>query len=775
MNGIKLKNKWLWITLIPVVVLFVVFIVQQRRYNVQLTLEEQQWLNEHRTLRIAPNPNFAPFDFFEEDGTYNGFTSEFIRLIGKKLGITFSIVRCGSQYETLEAARNLQTDMVTAVTPTPNRLKYLTFTTPLIELYSVIVVRTNDNRTLTLDSLAGKQVVLTRGNFIYEDLQRNHPEIHLIPVSSGLESLYEISFGRGDAAILNIASASYYIDKHGFTNLRVAGRYDITTYNCLAVRNDWPILTGILNKALLSISTDQRSKFARQWLGLYVELEWWEKIPWQWIVFGVALIGIFSFAVLVWNRLLTHQVQVKTTELQQELDERRKIEEALRKSEEELQSIFRASPIGIGVVINRVIIAANDQLCIMTGYSREEILHQNARILYPTDEEYEYVGKEKYRQIREKGTGTVETRWRKKDGSIIDILLSSTPIDTQPENSRVTFTAMDITERKQLAKQLAESQKMESLGTLAGGIAHDFNNILNIIIGYADRLLLTSEGAEKQKENVETIVKAAERAARLIKQILTFARRTTQERAPVNINTIVEEMVRMLYETFPRTIEISIALERYLSPILGDRNQVHQALLNLAVNARDAMPSGGKLIFRTELVEEEKVRSRFPNAALGNYVCISVQDTGAGIDDATTQKIFEPFFTTKEHGKGTGLGLSVVYGIIAGMKGFIDMKSILGQGTTFFIYLPAATVEYSVVQKEISKSEIKGGHETILVIEDEEAARKILVQTLEAKGYHVIVAADGEKALQLYRKQSTEIDLVLSDLGLAEDERIRML
>jgi PAS domain S-box-containing protein len=452
--------------------------------------------------------------------------------------------------------------------------------------------------------------------------------------------------------------------------------------------------------------------------------------------------------------------------LRQELNERLKIEEALRKSEEELQSIFRASPIGIGVVIDQMIIAANDQLCAMTGYSREEILHQSIRILYPTDEDFEYVGKEKYGQIEEKDMGTVEARWKKKDGNVIDVLLSSTPIDPKHDIYHVTFTAMDVTERKQLARQLTESQKMESLGTLAGGIAHDFNNILNIILGYADRLLMNTEHQEKQKENIETIVKAAERAARLVKQILTFARRTAQERTPIHINTIVDEMAKMLYETFPRTIEISIEPEQYLSPILGDRNQIHQALLNLAVNARDAMPLGGKLIFKTELVKEEYVRSRFPNAAQGNYVCISVQDTGAGIDDATKQRIFEPFFTTKEYGKGTGLGLSVVYGIVAGMKGFIDMKSVLGQGTTFFLYLPAATDEYKPIQQEIIKVEIKGGHETLLVIEDEEPARKILTQTLEAKGYHVIEATDGEQALKVYRTRFKEIDLVLSDLGL---------
>jgi two-component system, cell cycle sensor histidine kinase and response regulator CckA len=402
----------------------------------------------------------------------------------------------------------------------------------------------------------------------------------------------------------------------------------------------------------------------------------------------------------------------------------------------------------------------------MTGYRREELLHQNIRMLYHTDEEYEIASKELYRQIVEKGIATVETRCRKKDGTTFDLFLSLTPIQATQDQPRLIFTALDITERKQLAIRLTESQKMESLGTLAGGVAHDFNNLLNIIMGYTSLLDKQTLNPEKFRQSIAAILKAGERATGLVRQILTFARRTEFQIIPFNINDLINELTSMLRETFPRTIQIDADLFRYLSPILGDRNQIHQALLNLAVNARDAMPAGGTLHFRTELMDYEKVHMRFPTAAQGNYVCLQVHDTGSGIDGATLKRIFEPFFTTKEHGKGTGLGLSVVYGIVTSMKGFVDVKSEVGQGTTFFLYLPAITVEPIAKPEEIKIQEIKGGNETILIVEDEEATRDLLIGGLETKGYRVMNAEDGEAAVQLYSTKFSEIDIVLSDLGL---------
>jgi CheY-like chemotaxis protein len=261
-------------------------------------------------------------------------------------------------------------------------------------------------------------------------------------------------------------------------------------------------------------------------------------------------------------------------------------------------------------------------------------------------------------------------------------------------------------------------------------------------------------------------MRAAERAAGLVRQILTFARRTPQQVAPVDINWMIEDLAKMLTETFPKTIELSADLHRSLPPVLGDKTQIHQALLNLAVNARDAMPAGGQIMFKSTEVSGKELTKRFQNADQLSYACVSIQDTGSGIPENVLSRIFEPFFTTKEHGKGTGLGLSVVYGIISSMNGFIDVKSVVSEGTTFLLYLPMVQGTMSVSVEGSSPSTSCSGDETILVVEDEDALRDILVEVLEAHGYSVMAASDGEEALRLYQASFREIDLVISDLGL---------
>ncbi|MEM2786470.1 MAG: PAS domain S-box protein, partial [Candidatus Nitrosotenuis sp.] len=322
-------------------------------------------------------------------------------------------------------------------------------------------------------------------------------------------------------------------------------------------------------------------------------------------------------------------------------------------------------------------------------------------------------------------------------------------------------------EKNQLQLELLQSQKIESLGTLAGGIAHDFNNILGIILGHATMIDRLPLDRQKFSQSLDAIVKATLRGASLVKQLLTFARKTEPAFESVNVNEVIKEITKLIAETFPKVITLETNLADDLPTIVADSTQLHQVVLNLCVNARDAMPMGGKLSISTSTVPGTVINQRFPNAVAQQYIQLRVADTGIGMDESTRQRIFEPFFTTKGLGKGTGLGLSVIHGIVQSHHGIIDVESAVGQGTTFTIYFPIAerTVEQAQsMQKDVGP--IPGGHETVLVIEDEQSLAELVKAILVSKGYTVLTARDGKEGIEQYIRHMKEIDLVLCDMGL---------
>jgi PAS domain S-box-containing protein len=347
-------------------------------------------------------------------------------------------------------------------------------------------------------------------------------------------------------------------------------------------------------------------------------------------------------------------------------------------------------------------------------------------------------------------------------GKIIHVYNVITPIRQDGAVRGIMGMNMDITDRKNLEQQLLQSQKLESLGTLAGGIAHDFNNILGIIVGHASLLKEVTGNPAKLSRSAAAIEKAAIRGAALVRQILTFARKTSVVTEPVNLNEIASELGRMIEETFPRSIAITLDLAPDLPPVDGDRTQLHQTLLNLCVNARDAMPSGGSLSITTQ-----RVRNRGREEDGGWFARLTVADTGSGMDETTRRRIFEPFFTTKEPGSGTGLGLSVVYGIVQSHGGFISVDSAPGEGTKFTLDFPlphSAAVHGPATR--VAEASRTGGTETLLVVEDEEMLCELLKASLDALGYTVITASSGDQALSIYESLGEEIALVISDLGL---------
>ncbi|MEW6262881.1 MAG: PAS domain S-box protein [Thermodesulfobacteriota bacterium] len=338
--------------------------------------------------------------------------------------------------------------------------------------------------------------------------------------------------------------------------------------------------------------------------------------------------------------------------------------------------------------------------------------------------------------------------------------------------SMVFFT--DITDRKvaeeekqKLQIQLYQSQKMEAVGILAGGIAHDFNNLLQAIQGYTEIMLLNISEKDPKRHNLKAIYQASERAAQLVRQLLLFSRKVETAKKPVELNQEIDQAIRILERTLPKMIDIELHLASRPWTINADPVQMEQILLNLGTNAADAMPEGGKLIIETANVT--LAADQAPNhsgVTPGRYVLLVVSDTGHGMDKETVEHVFEPFFTTKEIGKGTGLGLASVYGIVKSHGGYIECHSEIGLGTTFKIYLPALERMDADEAKAIADSPPKGGTETILLVDDDNSVREFAAQALQSLGYKVLMAASGERALEVYSNKSHKIDLVIIDIGM---------
>jgi signal transduction histidine kinase/ActR/RegA family two-component response regulator len=322
------------------------------------------------------------------------------------------------------------------------------------------------------------------------------------------------------------------------------------------------------------------------------------------------------------------------------------------------------------------------------------------------------------------------------------------------------------TKRKRLEQQLVQAQKMEGLGTLAGGIAHEFNNILAVILGYTNKLESFRSKPKEVPGAIKVIKEAVERGAALVQELLTSARQTEARFSSLDLNALVRELERMLQATFPKTINFNLELQPDLSPITADKSQIHQVLLNLCVNARDAMPAGGTLTLATSITAGTELTEMFSGVTAESYAGIRVRDTGIGMSRQVKSHIFEPFFTTKERGKGTGLGLSVVYGVVNNHRGFVQVESEPGAGTSFIVYLPVKHVSTEQIGGDRGGAPRPDIPQTILLVEDEEMLRELGVSILESEGFRVLAAKDGMEAVELFEANSEEIGLVVCDLGL---------
>jgi hypothetical protein len=444
--------------------------------------------------------------------------------------------------------------------------------------------------------------------------------------------------------------------------------------------------------------------------------------------------------------------------------ERRRSEDALRKNEEMFRLLFSHNPLPTWVIDLETLrfLEVNEAAIRVYGYSREEFKSMTILDFRPDEEKIKMLNYLK----ENRGDGLYRGRWRhrKKDGKIIEVETTVHELEYSGKRVRL-IVAQDVSERRLLEQQLRQSQKMEAVGRLAGGVAHDFNNLLMVIKGHTELLRNVLPPAEEYSRKIEQIERAADRASGLTRQLLAFSRLQMLQPKVMNLNDVVGDMGRLLPRLIGEDIELIIRTSEGLGAIRADGSQMEQIIMNLAVNARDAMPDGGKLIIETSNMELDSVYSdKHPIVRPGRYVLLCVSDTGTGMSAETQMHIFEPFFTTKAQGKGTGLGLATVYGVVKQSGGFIWVYSELGQGTTFKIYFPRVDQPVDRLVPAASYLEVPRGTETILLTEDERDVREVAREFLESGGYTVIEARDGMEALGIVEKHQRAIDLLITDM-----------
>jgi len=445
-----------------------------------------------------------------------------------------------------------------------------------------------------------------------------------------------------------------------------------------------------------------------------------------------------------------------------DITERKLAVEALKEREATLKSILMAAPVGTGLAHNKVFTWTSAQMNRMTGYTNGELVGKSARILYENDEEFERVGREKYLDIEKKGTGEVETRWVRKDSVVIDVLVRSTLLAPPDLNAGVTFTALDITARKRMEENLLRAKKLESISMIAGGIAHDYNNLLTSILGSISLLKLDLPHDDEILETLSVAEQASLQAKNLTQQLLTFSKGG----APTKTTLAMPELIKDATEFALRgsNVKAEYLFPDDLWPVKGDKGQLAQVFHSLSINADQAMPEGGVITVHASNIHANA--HDINTLQEGNYVKIIFRDQGAGIPKENLPNIFDPFFSTKPD--KSGMGLSIVYGIIKNHGGTISTESSTEKGTTFFLYLPAATEQIAAGRTEDTGETIRG-KERILVMDDEETVRVIIKRMLHRLGYEVELTRDGREAIECFKKAEESgkpFDALIMDLTI---------
>ena len=840
----------------------------------KLSAEEQAWLREHPVVRVALDPAWPPIEFKDARGAVAGISADYMRLVEQRLGVTFEWDLGLSWNESYQQLKAWKRDLATCLSETEERRAFLSFTKPYLVSPIVVLTHVGVSNIGNLRELAGKRIAVVDGHAAGEWIARDYPEIERVKVASTQEGIDRLGHHEVFAFVDNMLVLSYFLAKVNRSDLKISGTSPYVYAQSMAVRKDWGILADILQKALDSISEEDRAALYQKWVPVRLSPAFDYPLFWKMVAIFVLMLG----GLLAWNHKLSFEIK-----------KRKRAETALKESEENYRRLFEEHA-AVKLIVDPAtgaILAANQAAAAFYGWPREAFTRMNIRqisALSPDD-----LGRE-MKKVLDKHEYHFEFQHLLADGTIRDVEIFSSPIrwkdgyylhlivhdvterkSAEAERERLiaaieqaaegvviagvdggirfvnpameTITGLrrselvgqnvdvlksegengafnrnlwdilsggkrwkgrfvikhkdgtrhvveatispvldaagkivnyvsvehDITDHVRMSEQLQLAQKMESVGRLAGGVAHDFNNMLQIILGHVE-LAIESVGPEAPVlHDLKEIQKATRNSADLTRQLLAFARKQTIAPLVLDLNETLSGMQTMIQKLIGEDIDLSWRPKSGLWRVNVDPSQVKQILVNLCLNARDAIQGVGKITIETDnVVFDPAYCARHVGVSSGDFVMVAVSDNGCGISAEEQKHLFEPFFTTKKMGQGAGLGLATVYGIVKQNNGTVNVYSEPGQGSVFKIYLPRYVGETAVAPKESMASPERGKGELLLVVEDEVVILTMVRKTLEKLGYRVLTAETPSLALTLAATHAGEIRLLVSDVVMPE-------
>jgi PAS domain S-box-containing protein len=705
-------------------------------------------IDENKILIVRGDHDYPPYEFLE-DGEPRGFNIDLIKETARVMNLKINI-RLGPWNEARTDLENKKIDILSGITYSIEGDKFFDYTVPHALISFDIFVRKGSS-IRSFDDLKGKKIIVQESGAMCDYLKEQHLTEYMLTGTNSSDIIKLLASGKHDAVLMNRMQGLYFIRTLGLSNVEALGIEHLPGRKYgFAVAEGNNELRAALDEGLQIVkNTGKYKEIYENWFGIYEN----KNSPWEtrvhYFIIGVFVIVLLFLGILIWTWSLRKQVKLRTVELEI--------------SEERYRLLVENASEGVIVVVGEKVAFVNPRALQILCCTEEEL---NAKtffdIIHPEDQNivvdfyFNTLKKEDvvlqypFRII----TREDEPRW---------VLNNSVKIEWEKKTGVLNIFT-DITESKRLEQQFLQAQKMEAIGQFAGGIAHDFNNILTAIIGYGNLVKMKIRGEESLVKYIDNILTSAEKAANLTKSLLTFTRKQVIDPKPTDVNEVILNAEKLLSKLIGEDIEFSVKLNGNSLIVIADGNQIIQVLMNLATNARDAMPRGGELTIRTDIIEiDDTFTQGHGYGKKGLYALISFEDTGTGMTEKTMEKMFEPFFTTKEVGKGTGLGLATVYGIVKQQNGYIDVQSVLNEGTTFNIYLPIvlSTLEEN---KPTRVSYVTGGSETILLGEDEEDIRNFIREVLEGYGYRIIEAIDGEDVIQKFKENKDDVQLLILDI-----------
>jgi two-component system sensor histidine kinase EvgS len=726
-----------------------------------------------KAIKVVLDDNYPPYVFRDGDGRLHGILVDQWRLWEKKTGMRAEL-HAMDWGEALRRMEDGEFDVIDTIFRNEARERVFDFSKPYAAIDVPVFFHESISGISDASSLKGFPVAVKNGDAAVDYLLRRG-----VTRLVGYDSYEEIVRAARDRKI-----GVFVVDKPPAMHLL----YKMGIHDQFLVSK--PLYTGRFHRAVLKgnravlaavedgfarFSPEEREEIDRRWLGSPALSR--ESLRNVTIAISVCVVSILLLA--AWNVTLRKSVERKTAELKKEVEITADQAVKLRASEENYRLLVENAGDGITIIHEGRILYVNPGASRIIGFPQGELVGRPFLDVVHAEDRERIGGYYAKRMAGEEAPSRYEFRAATASGETVWV--QANVVGTMWEGKQVALSFLrDITQQKKLEEQLIQSRKMEAIGRLAGGVAHDFNNLLSVIIGYAHLLRSRPGNGAPFSKEIDEIRRAAERAAELTRQLLAFSRKQLLQPRIVSLNDIITGMTASLRRLMREDIEITSCLQGDLPPVLVDPAQVEQVILNLAVNARDAMPNGGKLVIGTKavVVPETFVREH-PNLLPGGYVELYVSDTGVGMEKGIIPKIFEPFFTTKEQGKGTGLGLASVEGIVSQSRGHVSVESEPGRGTTFRILLPEVGNEPPGAAAAPVPEGAVGGREAILLVEDDPAVLDLVRSVLDSNGYAVIAARDGAEAIRASREYRGRIRLLVTDVvmpgmdGRALSEEIR--